>query len=271
MLGIVNRAIECFLSDTYGAAWADIAQALNLGTPSFEALLPYDDALTGRLIAEAERRIGKPREELLEDLGIYLVSHPRYAALRRLLRFAGVTFEDFLLSVDEIPDRTRLALADLHLPTVRVHAMGEDSFAIWCGPGLPGFAQVLAGCLRAMADDYGALVTLSLIPEVESGAGRIDVTLHTVRHSDGRAFKLAVPSHEPARRPRNRCTRAPDADAPRRRWGRHHPRRRPDARTDAGARPVARRGVLRRLRHAETARRDRHFEPRGIRGGPGAA
>jgi hypothetical protein len=194
MLGIVNKAIECFLSDTYGGAWKGVAQALDLGTPSFEALLSYDDDLTDRLIAEAERRIGKPRAELLEDLGIYLVSHPRYAALRRLLRFAGVTFEDFLLSVDELPERLRLALPDLHLPTIHVEAAGGDRFEIRVGPGLPGFAQVLAGCLRAMADDYGALVTLSLVSEADSGAGAIEATLFTIRHGSGRSFKLAAPS-----------------------------------------------------------------------------
>ena len=194
MLGIVNRAFECFLSDTYGAAWKDIAQALDLGSPSFEALLSYEDEITWRLISEAEARIGKPRDELLEDLGIYLVSHPRYAPLRRLLRFAGVTFEDFLLSVGELPDRSRLALPDLHLPPIRVHATGADSFEIWCGPGLPGFSQVLAGCLRAMADDYGALVTLASVPGGECGAARIDVMLHTARHSNGRSFRLAAPS-----------------------------------------------------------------------------
>ncbi len=193
MLGIVNKAIECFVSDTYGGAWKDVAQALDLGAPSFEALLPYDDELTGRLIEEAARRIGKPRDELLEDLGIYLVSHPRYAVLRRLLRFAGVTFEDFLLSVDELPDRSRLALPDLHLPTIRVDASGNDHFVIRVGPGLPGFAQVLTGCLRAMADDYGALVTLSLVAEADSGAGSIEATLYTARHGSGRSFKLAVP------------------------------------------------------------------------------
>jgi hypothetical protein len=192
MLGIVNKAIECFLQDTYGSAWTKVVRALNLGTPSFEALLSYDDDLTGRLIAEAERHVGKPRDDLLEDLGIYLVSHARYGVLRRLLRFAGVTFEDFLLSVDELPDRTRLALPDLLIPQIRVDARDGNRFDIRCAAGLPGFAQVLAGCLRAMADDYGALVTLALAAEGEGGAAHIEVIVHTARHSSGKPFRLAA-------------------------------------------------------------------------------
>lgn len=192
MIGIVNRAIENFLRDTYGSAWDDVMQVLELDHASFEPLLGYDDALTGRLLAAAEARTGKLREALLEDLGIYLVSHPRYAPLRRLLRFAGVTFEDFLLSIDELPERSRLALPDLELPEIRVFAIGPEEFELSCGPGLPGFAHVLAGCLRAMADDYGALVTLSLGSEGEDGAACIEITLHVVAHSDGNGFHLAA-------------------------------------------------------------------------------
>jgi hypothetical protein len=194
MLGIVNKAIENFLRDTYGSAWNDVVQALDLDHSTFEPLLGYDHALTGRLLLAAEARTGKSHEALLEDLGIYLVSHPRYAPLRRLLRFAGVTFEDFLLSIDELPDRSRLALPDLELPPIRVFAIGPEEFELCCGPGLPGFAHVLAGCLRAMADDYGALVTLSLRSEGGDGAACIEVTLHAVAHSDGNGFHLAAQS-----------------------------------------------------------------------------
>ena len=192
MIGIANRAIENFLRDTYGSVWDEVVQDLNLDQATFEPLLGYDRELTGRLLLAAEARTEKPRDALLEDLGIYLVSHPRYEALRRLLRFAGVTFEDFLLSIDELPDRVRLALPDLELPAIRVFAIGPEEFELCCGEGMPGFAHVLAGCLRAMADDYGALVTLSLGAEGEDGAACIEVTLHAVAHSDGNGFHLAA-------------------------------------------------------------------------------
>jgi hypothetical protein len=193
MHGVVIRAIECFLRDTYtSAVWDDVAAAADLRVSSFEAMLVYDPEITGGIIAAAERRIGKPRDALLEDLGIYLVSHPRYEPLRRLLRFAGVTFEDFILSVDELPGRARLALPDLEVVPIRVHTLGPSRFEICCGPGWPGFGHVLAGGIRAMADDYGALVTLSLLSETAEGLSCIEVTLHAANHTRGRAFDLAA-------------------------------------------------------------------------------
>ena len=193
MHGVVNRAIECFLRDTYtDAVWDDIAVAARSPVRSFEAMLVYDPAITSRVISAAVARIGKPHDALLEDIGIYLVSHPRYEALRRLLRFAGVTFEDFLTSIDEIPGRAHLALPDLGLVPIGVRALGRDRFRICCGPGWPGFGHVLAGGIRAMADDYGALVTLSLLGEGEGGQARLELTLHAAQHSRGRAFDLAA-------------------------------------------------------------------------------
>lgn len=195
MHGVVIRAIECFLRDTYtSAVWEDIAAAADLHVSSFEAMLVYDPDIAGRIVAVAEHRIGKSRDALLEDLGIYLVTHPRYERLRRLLRFAGVTFEDFILSVDELPGRARLALPDLEVVPIRVHTLGPSRFEVCCGPGLRGFGHVLAGGIRAMADDYGALVTLSLLSETREGLSCIEVTLHAAHHSRGRAFDLAARS-----------------------------------------------------------------------------
>lgn len=193
MHGVVNRAIECFLRDTYtDAVWDDIAMAAQSPVRSFEAMLVYNPAVTARVIAAATARIGKPRDALLEDVGIYLVSHPRYEALRRLLRFAGVTFEDFILSMDEIPGRAHLALPDLDIVPIAVRALGRNRFRICCGPGWPGFGHVLAGGIRAMADDYGALVTLSLLTEGDGGQACLELTLHAAQHTRGRSFELAA-------------------------------------------------------------------------------
>jgi hypothetical protein len=162
------------------------------GAASFESMMAYDRDTTDRVIDAAVARIGKPRDALLEDLGIYLVSHPRYEALRRLLRFAGVTFEDFVLSMDELPGRARLALPDLDVVPIRLHTLGPSRYELCCGPGWPGFGHVLAGGLRAMADDYGALVTMSLLSETADGHSCLELTLHETHHSRGRSFDLTA-------------------------------------------------------------------------------
>jgi hypothetical protein len=192
MHGLINRSIQCFLRDTYGEAlWLAVVRRAGLGFDSFEAMLSYDDRLTGTVIDAAAVLLDRPRESLMEDLGTYLVSHPNLESLRRLLRFGGVGFVDFLHSLDDLPDRARLALPDLDLPRIVLEDAGEDRFTLHCTSGIAGAGHVVVGLLRAMADDYGALVLLD-----HSGGGPDNevVSIHLLEQqfAAGRRFDLAL-------------------------------------------------------------------------------
>jgi len=202
MHGLVNRAIQSFVTNTYGVAcWHRVTEAAELGEFEFEAMLIYDDAVTEALLTAFCADLGRSRGEVLEDLGTYLVSHPAVESLRRLLRFGGDTYIDFLHSLDDLNDRARLAVPDLHLPALELRGDGGGRYLLSCGPGMPGFGWVMIGILRAMADDYGALVMLD-----HDGAGTgegpdggegdegevIVVTLVESAFAAGRAFDLGA-------------------------------------------------------------------------------
>lgn len=195
MNGLINRAIEWFMRDTYGdVLWAGVVEALDLAEAAFEPLMPCDPAVTERLIAALAARLERAPDDLLEDLGTYLVSHPRAEAVRRLLRFGGVDFSDFLHSLEDLPGRARLAMSDLDLPEIGLHAEGPGLYRVEVGRRAAGdlrVGPVLIGVLRAMADDYGALV---LLDHRGSDARRehIEVRLLDEAHAHGRAFDLGA-------------------------------------------------------------------------------
>ncbi|MBN2905804.1 MAG: heme NO-binding domain-containing protein [Rhodobacteraceae bacterium] len=192
MHGLINRAIQCFLRDTYGAElWADVARAAQVERGGFEAMLSYPDALTDKVLAVAAERVGVPRVMMLEDMGTYLVSDPGLEALRRLLRFGGETFLEFLYSLDDLPERTRLAVPDLHLPDLELAEDGVGAFVLQCRGGWPGLAFVLQGMLRAMADDYGALALIDTAEGGEAGA-TLSIRLLDARFHAGKSFSLAA-------------------------------------------------------------------------------
>ncbi|MBD3765277.1 MAG: heme NO-binding domain-containing protein [Rhodobacterales bacterium] len=196
MHGLINRSIQSFLRDTYGAQlWLRVAQVARLNPDGFEAMLHYDDRVTAHLVAAASQVLSRPQDTILEDLGTYLVSHPNLQALRRLLRFGGVNFRDFLHSLEDLPDRGHLALPDLDLPALTLTETGGDSFVLTCRGPLPGAGHVVVGLLRAMADDYGALVLIEHQgAEAEGGAERIAIQLTDARFSPGKRFDLAAVS-----------------------------------------------------------------------------
>jgi len=193
MHGLINRSIQCFLRDAYGAdLWREAADAAGLGPDGFEAMLIYDDALTDAVLDAASGRLDLPVEAILEDLGTYLVSNPGLERLRRLLRFGGVGFIDFLYSLDDLPGRGRLAVPELDLPHLElVEEDGAGRFTLICRAQHPGFAHVMVGVLRAMADDYGALVLMSLECQ-RDGVASIGIHLLDQSFAVGRRFDLTV-------------------------------------------------------------------------------
>lgn len=195
MHGLINRSIERFVNDTYGAAtWKDAMQRLDLGITEFESMMTYEDELTAKVMAGLSRVLVRPEADILEDIGTYLVSHPSYESLRRLLRFGGVTFEDFLHSLDDLPERARLAVSDLKLPDLELRQITPEYFCLTVHSQqikMQGFGHVVMGLLRAMADDYGALVLLE-VKENQGWHETIQIRLLETEFASGREFELGA-------------------------------------------------------------------------------
>lgn len=191
MHGLINRSIQCFIGDTYGPqAWIQIADAAGVGADGFEAMLTYDDPVSYAVLDAAAERLSRSRESILEDLGTYLVSHPNTEPLRRLLRFGGVTFVEFLHSLDDLQGRGRMAVPDLDMPSLELSEHTPDRFTLHCRSGIPGLGHVIVGVLRAMADDYGALAMLDH-QGMRDGVDLIAINLLDQSFAEGRRFELA--------------------------------------------------------------------------------
>lgn len=195
MHGLVNRAIERFVRDTYGRdTWLGVMGQLDLGYSEFEAMLLYQPELTGKVLQCVSATLQRPVDEVLEDIGTYLVSHPNTVAVRRLLRFSGETFPDFLHSLDDLPDRARLAVSDLTVPRLELAGQSADVFClnVYNPDGATvRFGPVVLGLLRAMADDYGALVLLEYLDRTDA-CERLRIHVLASAHGEGRAFILGA-------------------------------------------------------------------------------
>ncbi|MDC0736693.1 heme NO-binding domain-containing protein [Cognatishimia sp. SS12] len=192
MHGLINRALQYFVTDTYGSdRWEEVVRIARLDFAEFEAMLHYEDALTEQVIAAIVKTLGVKRAMVLEDIGTYLVTHPNVEALRRLLRFGGESFPEFLQSLDDLADRSRLAVEDLELPELELDDLGDGAYSLSCRHVHGGFGYVLMGLLRTMADDYGALALLDHAFGQE-GEEIIDIKLVDADFSPGRGFDLGA-------------------------------------------------------------------------------
>lgn len=197
MHGLINQAIERFARDTYGDAfWQDLTQRIYLGFQKFEAMLSYDPSVTDRVLDGLAQALKKGRDEVLEDIGTYLVTAPKSDGLRRLLRFGGTDFVDFLYSLDDLPARARLALPELTIPQLELREHTSQSFSLNVYSDRKTgqiFSHAMIGLLRAMADDYGALVMLDH-KGGSNGEEVISITLLEVSFARARSFELGARS-----------------------------------------------------------------------------
>jgi hypothetical protein len=191
MDALMLRSLQDYVLDTFGiVAWHDICRRAELTVETFEPMMRYDPGTADRIAALAADLLGRSVEVIWEDVGTYLVTNPDREGARRLLRFGGMSYADFLYSLEELPGRARLAMPDLDLPDVTVKEVGADRFELRCQSHLRGTQRVLVGVLTAMADDYGALCLID--------PGADDCTSIAVldsRHAKARRFDLAMPEH----------------------------------------------------------------------------
>ncbi len=199
MHGLINKALQSFLGDAFGAdAWRAIAVhsgvAQRLGPEGFESMQLYDDTLTEAVLDAAVTVLRRPRDSLLEDLGTYLISNEKMEPLRRLLRFGGVSFTEFLYSLDDLQGRSHLAVPDLDLPEFSIEERGAGQFTLVCRGCTPGFGHVMVGVLRALADDYGALAVLEHHGMTVGKDEGIAIDVHDPAFHTGRQFDLTAES-----------------------------------------------------------------------------
>jgi len=153
-------------------------------------MLCYPDQDSYDLLNQLSGFLNKPNADLLEDMGTYLVVHRNQDGFRRLLRFGGADFRDFLFSLNEFNARIDLIMPDLNLPQINVVCGAKNQISIRLAPSWSEFTYLCIGILHAMADDYGALISLAHI--ADTGSAVIQITLIDDRFAVAHGFKLAA-------------------------------------------------------------------------------
>ncbi|MBV1865937.1 MAG: diguanylate cyclase [Rhodobacteraceae bacterium] len=178
MHGIFNRGLQSYVRDIFGPEiWEACCTQAGLSFFNFETMLKYDDGVTDRVIEALTQVLGRPRDELLEDFGTYVVSEEHFASVRRLLRFGGETYEEFLHSLEDLHDRAKMAIPDLDVPRLRLTAHPGDCFTLHYHFAKQGYGSIFLGLLRAMADDYGSLV---VVEHLSQQKGDLDADLFEI-------------------------------------------------------------------------------------------
>ncbi|WBU59138.1 heme NO-binding domain-containing protein [Paracoccus albus] len=182
MHGFIIRGIELFLRARHGdGVWADVSAEAGIDRRGTMLLRTYSGAVAYALIQTASQVLKLNRDELLEDIGGWI---PRLDSVRHVMRFSGSSFEDFVLSLDDLHDRGRVVLPGLNLPRIATRVTGPRQYLLRLAAEDSDWYPVLAGFLRGMADDYGVLAI------VEEDDGCLSVSIADDEFAEGNDFSL---------------------------------------------------------------------------------
>ncbi len=103
MHGLILWIFEAFVRLTYGdQVWEKVLTDLDLHVQSVEPMFHYDVQIALSILRQLSIEQRRDRNSLLEDFGTFLVTDPRVERVRRLLRFGGVEYTDFLHSLEDL-------------------------------------------------------------------------------------------------------------------------------------------------------------------------
>lgn len=160
MYGVINAALQHYVCTAHGLSlWERAARRSGVPHLRFEPMLHYEDTLTHRALDAVARELQITQEDLLEDVGVFLVTHSKTQWLHRLLRFSGENYVDFLRSLPDLPNRITIAAFDIGVPLITLDQGSGLDFTLRLTPheNTDIWIHILAGLLRAMADSHNTL------------------------------------------------------------------------------------------------------------------
>lgn len=183
MQGLIHYSVETFIRQRRGeAAWAETAIRAGLDSRGFHAFRHYPPQMLDALISAGCAVFGLDQAEFLDDLGQWLAGTEE---VRRILRFSGASYADFVFALEHLHLRGEMVLPSLDLPRITVTQKAGGRFDLDIADRAE-WAAVICGVARAMADDYGVLAF------VEIKRGRIRIDVPDTRFGPGRDFSLAT-------------------------------------------------------------------------------
>lgn len=176
MYGLVNQAVAD-LAQTLGGEplWDRVREGAGLQGASFVAMEPYDDEVTGRLVAAASQALGIPAEEVLRAFGRHWVLFTAQEGYGALLAAMGSTLPELLRNLDAMHARITFTMPQLRPPSFGCEEVGPTRLLLRYRSHREGLAPMVVGLLDGLGELLGDPVDVVEVRQGPAGAAT-DVT-----------------------------------------------------------------------------------------------
>ena len=171
MYGMINKAVEALIKETWGeATWLEICKDAEVDPLGFLTMEQYDDAITYRLVGSASKISGLPAEDILRVFGEFFIPFTEREGYGLLLKAAGSNLAEFLSNMDNMHSRINSTFTEATPPSFRVEKLGEGHLRLHYYSHRQGLAPLVEGLLTGLGKLFSTHVTTTLESSKASGA-----------------------------------------------------------------------------------------------------
>ncbi len=156
MYGLVNRAIEDLVIKAHGSErWQAVLDAADVAVERFEAMEPYDDSITYKLVGAASDVLETPATDLLEAFGRHWILYTGAEGWGAILEAQGSSVAEVVGNLNAMHARVRVAMPSIVVPEFRVIEATEAVLRFEYHSHRDGLAPMVVGLMRGLAERFG--------------------------------------------------------------------------------------------------------------------
>lgn len=171
MYGIVNKAIEDLITESYGLEkWNRVKERSKVDVDFFISNEPYNDDITYKLAIAASEELGLGLNEVLHAFGEWWVLRTGKEKYGAMMQAGGNSLREFLIKLPVFHTRVMLMYPKLTPPEFKITDLTNESLYLHYFSKREGLQDFVKGLLSGLAKMYNTLVSIELIESRNLGA-----------------------------------------------------------------------------------------------------
>lgn len=182
MYGLVNEAIrELVIAHAGEEVWLSIAHEAKTETEGFEALCPYSDELSFKLVELAARELKMSANDVLRHFGKYWITYTAAEGYGELMTLFGSDFRSCLNNLNRMHAHMGATMPMLRPPRFKLEDISSEKVVLHYYSTRQGLAPMVIGLLEGLAEKYNQHIEITLMPNgSRSDHDEFDISFLTV-------------------------------------------------------------------------------------------
>jgi len=164
MYGIVNKAIEELVSETFGPEkWILVKEKSGVDVDFFISTEPDDDDITYKLAIAVSEEMQMPLSDVLIAFGEWWILKTGKEKYGYLMESGGSNFKEFIINLPLFHNRVMMIYPKLTPPEFKVTDIKENSLHLHYFSKRIGLQEFVRGLIQGLAKFYACDIEINLL------------------------------------------------------------------------------------------------------------